>query len=83
MFLKPTMEPVSPLMAENLGDASCISIKERVLNATPAHPASKALAHISYVLPTTEEERRNGFSIFIPHISLSRSFSSDRSISGT
>jgi hypothetical protein len=47
-----------------------MGIEQTVLNETPAHPASKALAHISYVLATTDEDRKKGFSMGIPQKSV-------------
>ena len=60
MFLKPTILPLSPVIAAKRGEVSCISKLHIVLKAAPAQPASKALEHVSYVLATTEEDRRNG-----------------------
>ena len=76
------MLPLSPEMAEKRGDASWISNEQIVLNAAPAQPAAKALSHISKLLATTEEDRRNGFSSGMPQIFvLSRSKSSGAGIS--
>ena len=47
MFLKPMMLPLSPLMAEKRGEASWMSSEQIVLKQAPAHPASKARAHMS------------------------------------
>ena len=47
LILNRYVPPLSPLIAEYRGDASWISREQIVLNAAPAQPASKALAHIS------------------------------------
>ena len=46
MFLKPMMLPPSPVMAENRGEASWMSMEQMVLKQAPAQPASKARAHM-------------------------------------
>ena len=82
MFLNPMIPPSLPLIAENRGEASRMSRLQIVLKQTPAHPASKARAHMSYVLATTELESRKGFSIGIPQRShRRRSSSSGNSVS--
>ena len=47
MFLKPMMLPPAPVRAENRGEASWMSREQMVLKQAPAHPASKARAHMS------------------------------------
>ena len=82
MFLNPRILPSLPETAENLGEASWMSREQTVLKQAPAHPASNARAHISYVLATTEEDSRKGFSSGIPQMShFSRSSSSGSGVS--
>ena len=47
MFLNPQNELEWLEMLENLGEASCCGKLQIVLKLAPAHPALKALAHIS------------------------------------